>query len=436
MSTHRGVWVAAGVWLILAAGVVGAQDVTPQNKLLAMRAAQADALRKLAEQIYGLRIDAETTVKDFVTESDVIRTQVKAFLRGAKMVGRPRYYSDGACDVDYEMTLATVITNLKRIADGYVKKGKFKGDYFEQITKHTKLTKIVVTGSGAPREDVDYGDAVDGGLATGVLRSSMQPRKVPAGWEDVTAQGRLMALRGAQVDAYRQIAERVIGVLVASETEVKDFVTEMDLIRTFARGRLVGVKITGHRFMCDQVAEVDCEMTLETLVTTVKTIVDGKVKHGKFTGDYLRQVFTKAKLTKIKATGRSVPAARFIRGSTSTVGIDEPPAWTANVVKATGTGAVDQAMLAENAAQAWLNAERAATLDGLRKLGEQVDGLRIDSTTLVKDFVAEHDAIRSDMNTFIRGARIVAKRRLDDGTAEVDVELPLERLWLIVKRVK
>lgn len=436
MRTRYGRWVAAMVAVMaLAAPIALAQEVTPQqNRLLAMRAAQADALRKLAEQVYGLRVDAQTTVRDFVAESDTIKTEVMAFLRGARQVGEPRWYADGACDVDYEMTLQTVITNLKRIADGYVKKDKFKGDYFEQITQHTKLTRIVVTGSGAPRSDVEIGEVTDG-LATGAWRTSAT-RKIPLGWENVTAQGRLMAGRAARVDALRRIAERVYGVLVTSATEVKDFVAEEDFIRTFTSAKIVGAKETDQRFMSDGIAEVDIELTLETLVTTTKTVMDGYVKNDKFTGDYFRQVFQSAKITVIKETGRGVPASRFIRGSTTSVGVDEPPVWAGQVLRATGSAAVDPAMLAENQAQAWLNAERAAFLDATRKIAEEVNGIRINATTLVKDFVAQHDAIQSDMRTFLQAPRTVAKRRLDDGTAEVDVELPLERLWLIIKRVQ
>jgi hypothetical protein len=431
--------VVAAVATATAPVLLAGEPVTPaQNKLLAMRAAQADALRKLAEQVYGLRIDASTTVQDFVTQSDEIRTQVKAFLRGAKQVGEPRYYADGACDVDYEMTLQTVITELKRICDGVVRNNKFRGNVFEQITQHTKLTVIRVTGSGAPRaaaEEGAIGDIVEG-LAVGVARDKVT-RAVPLGWENVTPQGRLMAMRGALVDGYRQIGERVLGVLVKSNTEVKDFVTENDFIQTAMSGTLQGVKVTGERFMSDMIAECDVQMTLETITTIVKRITDGKVKDGVFKGNVFEQAMQQANLTVITATGKSTPAARFIRGSTA---VAPPPAdvpdWTGQVLKATGACAVDQAMLKENEAQAWLNAERGATIDATRKAAEQLNGLRIDSRTLVKDFVTEHDSIKADMDTYVKGVRVVAKRRNEDGTAEVDVELPLERLWLLISRAK
>jgi len=56
---------------------------TPQGRLRAARAAEVDAKRKLAEQVYGLMIDSSTSVRDFVTQYDEIRTQVDAVLIGA-----------------------------------------------------------------------------------------------------------------------------------------------------------------------------------------------------------------------------------------------------------------------------------------------------------------------------------------------------------------
>jgi hypothetical protein len=70
------------------------------KRLMALRAAHVDALRQLGEIINGVKVDAETVVKDFVTESDTIRTQMSALVKGARQVGEPRYLSDGSVEID------------------------------------------------------------------------------------------------------------------------------------------------------------------------------------------------------------------------------------------------------------------------------------------------------------------------------------------------
>ncbi|MEI7639592.1 MAG: hypothetical protein WCJ37_19915, partial [Syntrophus sp. (in: bacteria)] len=49
----------------------------PNARPMALRAAQVDAYRNLLEIVQGVRIDANTVVKDFMTESDVIRASVE-----------------------------------------------------------------------------------------------------------------------------------------------------------------------------------------------------------------------------------------------------------------------------------------------------------------------------------------------------------------------
>ncbi|MBR4877780.1 MAG: LPP20 family lipoprotein, partial [Rhodocyclaceae bacterium] len=56
-----------------------------QRKLMAMRAAEVDAYRKLAEQVYGFNVDGNTTVADFVAQNDNVRAWVEAFIRGARI---------------------------------------------------------------------------------------------------------------------------------------------------------------------------------------------------------------------------------------------------------------------------------------------------------------------------------------------------------------
>lgn len=92
-----------GSLTVTGSGVAARGQNAGQARLLAQRAAVSDAYRQLAEAVNGVQVLAETTVKDFVTESDSIRLSVSAVIRGAKPVGQPRYLSDGTVEVDVSM---------------------------------------------------------------------------------------------------------------------------------------------------------------------------------------------------------------------------------------------------------------------------------------------------------------------------------------------
>ena len=69
-----------------------------QARLMAERAAKADALRNLLETVNGVQVDAETTVETFTTKSDRVLTRVSGIVIGARVVNT-RYLSDGAVEV-------------------------------------------------------------------------------------------------------------------------------------------------------------------------------------------------------------------------------------------------------------------------------------------------------------------------------------------------
>lgn len=68
-------------------GAQPARAVNPaQARMMARRAAVADAYRQLAESIKGVNVDAETTVENMMVTNDTIRTKVSAMIQGAIVV--------------------------------------------------------------------------------------------------------------------------------------------------------------------------------------------------------------------------------------------------------------------------------------------------------------------------------------------------------------
>ena len=57
-----------------------------QKRLMAIRAARMSAMRELAEQIHGLKVDSNTTVIDLMVQNDTFRGIVSGIIRGARTV--------------------------------------------------------------------------------------------------------------------------------------------------------------------------------------------------------------------------------------------------------------------------------------------------------------------------------------------------------------
>jgi hypothetical protein len=97
--------------------------------------------------------------------------------------------------------------------------------------------------------------------------------------------------------------------------------------------------------------------------------------------------------------------------------------WTTGVITATGLGAPPGN--AVNRAQARALAERAAYLVATRNLLEVIKGIRVDSATLVENFITTSDVIKTEVSGFIQGAQIMKKQGNQDGSVEVMVGIKL-----------
>ncbi len=438
------VLVCVGVLCAVAGSVRAGEAVDEkrqaQNKLLALRAARVDAIRKLTERIKGLTINASTRVRDFVTTSDEINTSLTAYMSGMREKGEPRYMEDGTCEVTVEVTLRDTILHLKSSYKRYYKGDKVKIEDFEKMLITHKDKVLSETGTGAPRSEQweQSGEivALKGGTTVSSVPIPAAAKKFWMKW--VTGQGRLMAIKSARVDAQRRLAERIKGVYIDSETRVRDFVTESDLVSVTMNTALRGARETGVRYHVDElIVEVEMVVKLRIVYADLKTYAERVYKDDKVKIKQIEQLTLKAKDTLIRETGMGVPPEKYLKNATKEVSVvvltaGNPPKWCTRMIREIGRGVIDPDN--ENKAQAELMAYRAAELDARRNLAERIDGLTITSTTRVRDFVAQNDEIRTAMLTFQQGASVVegSKKLAKDGTAEVTVEIDLRPLWNMI----
>ncbi|WP_221800850.1 LPP20 family lipoprotein [Oceanobacter mangrovi] len=74
-----------------------------------------------------------------------------------------------------------------------------------------------------------------------------------------------------------------------------------------------------------------------------------------------------------------------------------------------------------------LMAIRAARMDAYRVMAERVYGTSIQGSTTVRDMVVENDRLRTYVETYLHGARVVSTDVMPDGTVETLLEMTIDQ---------
>lgn len=195
-----------------------------QKRFGAVRAAEADAIRKVIEEIKGMYITSETTVENAMTESDVITSKVEGIAKFYEVVGDPVYKDDMTVEITVELSLSDM-------------------DWRNKVVQTT-------------------------GIGTGKARP--------------------MAVRAAELDAKRKILERTKGLYLVSSTLMKDGAIESDKINTLAEGIVRNAHIVkgSEKHFDDGSVEVTCEVMLDDNFQTVPGFSSVLMKDMDFDEEY------------------------------------------------------------------------------------------------------------------------------------------------------
>jgi len=292
MQTRTCIWLlAALLWLVPGAGLLAEevarpteaappslppawQGVAAQERLNAVRVAEVDADRLLCERIYGLQIDADTSVLDLAMQFDDIRTGLDAMIRGVR-TKEVKYGDDLSVEVVREVTIREVIETIKRVVRREETKFGVKVDHIENISRRTRDTVVAVMGNGAVPESLG-------------LR-------------------RIQAKRAAEADCYRRIAERVLGIRVTADTWVRNFTLESDQLLTQVAGCLAGIKFTSIAYGPDQSCKVTGKLVLRDLLERLHRSYKRFSKNGHVKEEDWLRVQTQSRDTVIEETGEGTP---------------------------------------------------------------------------------------------------------------------------------
>jgi hypothetical protein len=114
------------------------------KRILAKRAAEVDAARRLAERMGALKIDSSTTVANLVTEDDTIKAAITRVVQNAETI-KIRFIADDSAEVTLRVKLDPLVRVIAR---------KFKGKEVTLISDETKQVVLEETGVGVAPEDL------------------------------------------------------------------------------------------------------------------------------------------------------------------------------------------------------------------------------------------------------------------------------------------
>ncbi len=241
------------------------RDISPEKRLQIVRVAQIDAYRALAERIYGFKIDGGTSVYEYMLHSDKIKSSINQILRGATETEEPEFTKNGIVQVVYGVAL---------------------DDVMRVIAKNTGRKLPAAASSGKLIEAIGSG-AIPNSRGMKLLR----------------------AKRAAELDAYRKMAERFVGIRLDGKSSVRDYCLKNDKVQGAVSAFLQGLKPVAIDFKPDGTCQVTMQLKIREVIETVETIVKTGPDGKKITGKELRKVNRDFNDRTFTVTGSGAPGS-------------------------------------------------------------------------------------------------------------------------------
>lgn len=263
----------------------------PRERLKATRAAELDGDRLLAERIYGLQIDSETTVQDLAAGDDSIAGAVSATLVGSISTEPPEYLPDGTVQVVRAVKIREVIDTLNRVIKGK----RLEDGAFTTTSDNTKTNRTV-------------NDKIIDVMGNAALKGSEGQQKI-------------MAKRAAEMDAYRRLAGRMMGVKIDGKTTVRDFALEHDEILASLSQVLKAATPTKIKYnKTDGSCEVTMEVKTQDVIRTTRRFVEGNTSKTQIKDEVQEKTFSETGMGAM----RDVAQADAPSGGSDTKSKSEP----------------------------------------------------------------------------------------------------------------
>lgn len=384
---------------------------TPEQQKELQLVALAKARTELLDRVRALAIAPNVTVGEWLVRDAGLDRALRLWIRTQPRQGNVRLYSDAVCEADVRVEPPEVSAELIELLKDYPASATALGLDEGKLKAAARAWPLL--------------------WATGrATVSKHRPTDQPPGWEDVSREGLELARGAATADAYHALLAEAGRLKVTNARRLHEFLDSSEAVSSAVQTeiqRAVKAKVT---FDPDQVAVAEVRLSMRDLLRILTRAHQEHYRGEEFEAADFREMTLLAGKDDLVGTGLATPPGHTLLRSRYAAIEYDAPKWAATTM--TATGRVEPAD-GETPDKATLH--EAARLDAVTRLSLQIEGLVIQKSVTVADFLSYYQDLKDDVALFLSGARPVAlPTTLPAGGVEVKVELPLRRLWEIVRR--
>lgn len=390
---------------------VGSQPVSqtdsPQVEQSAVRTfieqvATARARTAAWEAVTRLPLSDQVTVGDWAAQVVDRDRALRRWARERPRHGAARHFSDGACDVDIRIGPGELTAFLRALAS--------ENETMDLERASRRWPVVWATGTA--------------------LAEEFDPSARRPAWEDVTPEGVEAARAAAAADALAGLLAQAGALRLTAARRLSDFLAADATVRdafAAAVGENAQVRVeTGP----DQVAEATASIGLMDLIRILSTVHQRHYRGDEFHAADFREMALMTTVRELHAGGLGIPPTRHTRPRDDAWDGAERPEWADAVLEEVGRYVpLDGHVLPEVVAAEF------ARHDAMARLRSRITGLAIAEESTVGALLAAHPGLQEDVTVFLSAARPLGRVEVSpDGVVALRVEMPLKRLWRLVRR--
>jgi hypothetical protein len=403
---------AAALLLATAASggaAASADELAADDRAFVEKLATARARSRLLALVQDLPLTADLTVGGWVARDLATDRALRLWIRTLPPSSAPRVYGDATCDADVTVPPAALRDKLLALA--------------AQAAGETSQPAGPDFRAAARTWPVLWASA------TAALNERSTTRK-PSGWEDIAIEGVETARRAAATDALHALLDEAGRMKVTAARRLSEFLDSSPQLRQHVLSQLQEVVRTTVEAQLDQVVTAEARVSVGDLVRILTEACRSHYRGELFQPADFREMALRVQRDELTAAGLAIPPEKY-HTRTRLEPLDrDAPQWAQQSLTESGRcpPAADASAADETAR---LEYARIAAIERLRP---RVEALIVQQDVNVAQFLGFHPELKDDVVLFLSGARLSGRPRTTGGAIEVDIELPLRRLWQIVRR--